>query len=381
MSLFAVISCGFVVFGIGFGLSAVLANATFLADVPNARSSHHHVTSRGGGIAVLAGWFVGLLAAGVAGLIPGGLMPAWPDAARVFVMVVLVLLAGLGGVLDDRYAMSPLFKFSVQLILAVFFVLGVGVIETVPVPFVGFVMIGWLGFPLTVFWIVAVMNVVNFMDGINGIAGACTALTLLVIAVLAAAMGQPLIMIPALLLSWAIVSFLPQNLLAGNLFMGDGGSQAIGFAIAGFAVLLDGGTGLPVQTSIVTVPIILSPFIADVAFTLVHRANRSKKLTEAHREHIYQILTRSGWSHAETVGWYLGAVTLAGAVALVSTHLGATGQWGIVLVVFAVEFLVLHLVFSRFATIAGLFEHNTLDQKTSQYPTQVSSPPLDHAAE
>ncbi len=381
MSLFAVISCGLVAFGTGFGLSAVLANATFLADVPNGRSSHHRVTSRGGGIAILAAWLAGLLAASVAGLIHGGFMPGDPGATRGLAMVVLVLLAGLGGVIDDRYAMPPLFKFSVQLITAVFFALGVGVFETIPVPFAGLVEIGWLGFPITVFWVVAVMNVVNFMDGINAIAGACTALMLLLIAGLAAATGQNLVMIPALLLSWAIVSFLPQNLLAGNLFMGDGGSQAIGFAIAGFAVLLDGTNALPVQTSLVTVPLILSPFIADVAYTLVHRAKRGKKLTEAHREHIYQILTRSGWSHAETAGWYLGAVTLAGAASIVAMRLGAAGQWGVVLVVFAVEFLIFHLVFRRFAGIAGLFETTTVKQATSGDATKASQSPLGHAAE
>ena len=71
------------------------------------------------------------------------------------------------GLFDDIYGLKPRLKFVGQLFIAVLFVSMIGSVNSVPLPFFGMTNIGVLGFPLTIFWIVAFMNAYNFMDGAN----------------------------------------------------------------------------------------------------------------------------------------------------------------------------------------------------------------------
>jgi UDP-N-acetylmuramyl pentapeptide phosphotransferase/UDP-N-acetylglucosamine-1-phosphate transferase len=126
-------------------------------------------------------------------------------------------------------------------------------------------------------------------------------------------------------------------------FLGDCGSQFYGFVLA--VVALHAGDGPPEQRFPWIASLILfSPFIYDVAYTLVRRIRRGERLTEAHRTHLYQRLMVAGWTHGQTlklnIAVYLGAMLLAWAYAASNHHgiwqLGVLAATGCLLAAYTV---------------------------------------------
>ena len=163
----------------------VMARA-FLLDQPNLRSSHTQVTPRSGGLAIITGWFAGMV-----------LLIAFAKSAEhslvIFKFCSLGVLAFLIGLADDRFKLSPVLKFSGQIAVAVLFVWLMGALAAFPVPFLGSVSLGWLGPLVTVLWIVGLMNAFNFMDGVNGIAGVVASLVLCALIAAGIASDQALV--------------------------------------------------------------------------------------------------------------------------------------------------------------------------------------------
>lgn len=143
------------------------------------------------------------------------------------------------------------------------------------------------GIILSALIILGMMNVVNFMDGINGLVGRFGQFTALAITASTASFAGWETLIPLLaVLYGAIEGFLTFN-TKGETFMGDCGSQPLGLYIGLLGIHL---CSIPVNYTLPLVGflIIVSPFIYDVAFTLVRRLATGKNLFEAHRDHLYQ---------------------------------------------------------------------------------------------
>ncbi len=289
-----------------------------LPDRPNARSSHAHVTPRSGGLAIVGGWAAGmLLTAGFAG---ASLMisPALAFASLVAASFLL-------GLADDRYNLRAAYKFLGQVAVAVLFVAIFGGLKAAPLPLLGMIELGVWGAPLAVFWIVAFMNAFNFMDGVNGIAAACGAFALAALAVASAFGGALFWSLATGLGAAALLAFLPINTPKGRLFMGDNGSQAVGFLIAASAVGAANASDEAVGA--LFAPVVMLPFLFDVAFTLVHRAARGENILDAHREHLYQLCARSGLSHISVTAIFLSLTALSTAVAFLMLRMSPGAQW------------------------------------------------------
>ena len=290
----------------------------FLPDLPNARSSHRRVTPRSGGVAIFIGWSIAV-----------ALLAFQADAieARRTLIVICALAGGamILGLADDRYSPTTALKFAGQLACASVFVLLAGPLELTPTPFIGAIDLGPWAVLLTIFWIVAFMNAFNFMDGANGIAAltamvACAAFTLA-----AAALGALAESLLALTLMFAIAGFLRENFPHGRLFMGDGGSQCIGFALAALGVSAANATNGAL--SALFVPTLMMPFLFDVAFTLAHRAKHGERLWNAHREHLYQLLMREGASHVAVAAIYFALAAFSAMAAIWMLRLSPDWQW------------------------------------------------------
>lgn len=299
-------------------LSRLAILNVWLPDRPNGRSSHFEVTPRSGGIAIFAAW---LAATAVAVAFSG--YAALRDEALIFApLAAAVFLLGFA---DDARSMRAMHKLAGQFALAIVFVLVYGPLVAAPAPFGGMETLGVLAAPITIFWIVGFMNAFNFMDGVNGIASACAAFALAAFAVAAAVMGAPFWSLSAGLLAITLVGFLPLNFPRARLFMGDNGSQLVGFFIAAAAVGAANNSGGAV--SALFIPVAMTPFILDVSFTLAHRAVRGRNIVLAHREHVYQLLLRLGFSHAAVTSVYLGLTALSTLAATLMLRLPVEWQW------------------------------------------------------
>ncbi len=340
---------------LSFLAARFFARRGWLPDRPVARSSHKAPTPRTGGVAVIIGFLGPALALSI--VEPG----LWKFAALVFGAFAL-------GFADDARPLPAIVKLLGQTGLAALFVFLFGAVETIPAPFIGAVALGPAAAPLTAFWIVAFMNAYNFMDGANGLAATAAIFGLSALAVAIAASGAEASAAAAALMAVSVFGFLPLNFPKGRLFLGDGGSQSIGFAIAALAVFAAQAEAGPV--SALFAPTVFMPFLFDVAFTLAHRAARRRSLFEGHNEHLYQLLIRLGARHSSVTALYLALVALSALTAIFAGALPASWQF-IAPAGLAALFLAPALVLYRKADAAGLLAA----------PAPAAAIPLARAAE
>ena len=321
------------------------AHARRVLDHPNERSSHTNATPRNGGAAIMAGWMAGAFVISAF----AGDVDAAGKIARLAVCGVLAF--GLGYA-DDRLTFSPVWKLLGQVAIAALFTVLFAPLQSLPLPWFGEVAIpAAASAPLTIIWIVGFMNAFNFMDGANGMAGGAAAVGLAWFAIIASFAGAPALAVAALLLALSAAAFLPENLLRGKLFMGDNGSQALGFFIAAFAVL--GVNWTDGRLSALVIPVIFLPFLFDVAWTLVSRSLRKQNVLQAHREHFYQLMMRLGASHARVAIIYMSLISLSSAAAILMLTQPVTLHWMTPLVL-SLIFMIGAVAISRRAMRAGL---------------------------
>lgn len=265
-----------------------------LIDIPNHRSSHQIPTPRGGGIAIIISILLGLILTKV--FIPELNLPHplyWSA----------LLLVALTGFLDDKFSLPVHIRFSLHILAALLVIYHSGGLSRFPLPEPYSFSLGWINYPLTVFWIIAVMNIYNFLDGIDGYAASQTALAGLALAVLnPTGFGYT---IGGMLLV-ASLGFLKYNWHPAKIFMGDIGSATLGFLFATIPFYLD---GISSSLGIFSMGIFLWFFLSDGAFTIIKRLINGEKIWEAHRSHLYQQLVLSGLRHDQVV-WPIMLATL-----------------------------------------------------------------------
>jgi len=300
------------------GLFCVSVVATYLVlrlgilDEPNHRSSHDGPTPSTGGIAIVFTFAIGFTIVWIVS-----------DQARLSTIhlsgfAASALGIAMVGFLDDLKLLRTFkIKLGVQ-IAASFVLLAFGIVFTkMSLPLIGAFDLGWLGYPLTIFWVVALTNMFNFMDGLNGLAGGTAVTVAVFLCAVTFLEGSFFVYIFSYIMAAGAAGFLVFNFPRARLFMGDVGSQFIGFTFASLAVIaaeIDAS-----RTSFLVVPLLFFNFIFDTMFTFCRRLLRGENVTQAHRTHLYQLLNQLGWSHVQ-VSLFQYSVTATqgiGALALI----------------------------------------------------------------
>jgi UDP-GlcNAc:undecaprenyl-phosphate GlcNAc-1-phosphate transferase len=267
-------------------------------------------------------------------------------AERPFLGVILAALAIAAVALwDDVRALPARLRLAAQVGAALVAMAAGLVLTRLALPWVGVVELGWLGPPLTLFWIAGCTNAVNFMDGLDGLVGGTLVIACAALAAIAAHEGGWFVYAAALFLAAGFLGFLPFNLHPARIFMGDVGSQFAGFVLAVLAVAA--GRFDATQVSFLIVPLLLFGLLFDAAFTLARRALMGEPLGEGHRGHLYQMASRSGVPVRAVAAAHWGfALFHAGLAAL---FLALQAQWKplVVLPALAVQGLWLLFVLRR----------------------------------
>ncbi len=320
----------------GFAGAFAMARLRLLVDRPNERSSHAVPTPRGGGVGLVAGTLAGgaLVATGI----DGGVDGLWAIAAGA-------AIAAAAGLADDVRAQGPLVKFGAQFLAAGVAMAGGVLFDEVHVPGIGPVALGALAWPVTLLWFVGLTNAYNFMDGLDALAGSTGAVAAFYAGLFFAALGLGELSALAFVLAAACLGFLALNLPPARIFMGDVGSQFLGFAFAGLGVLAaNAGTD---GRLFWLVPILLMHVLFDTLFTAGRRLARGENVLAAHRTHLYQRLNQSGASHGRVAALLASMASLQGACAfLLGLSVAAA-----LLVPFAVQAVYAWWVFSRRARV------------------------------
>jgi UDP-N-acetylmuramyl pentapeptide phosphotransferase/UDP-N-acetylglucosamine-1-phosphate transferase len=293
------------------GAMTALARRRQWLDRPNDRSLHTQPTPRLGGIGIVAG-------VGVAGA--AGELVAAPPA---FPWPLLLIGAGVAAVslIDDLRGLPPALRFGVHLAAAGAALLVYGAVDAVALGPGGAIALGWLAAPLTALWIVGFVNAFNFMDGIDGIAGGQAVVAGLAWLVIGSTTGQPTPAALGAAVAAAALGFLVHNWSPARTFMGDVGSAFLGFLLATAPLLTRSRPACAVPAVLV-----VWPFVFDTTVTLLRRLSRGENVFAAHRTHLYQRLTQSGWPHARVAALYM-ALAAGGAVLAVPIARGAISAW------------------------------------------------------
>ena len=268
-------------------------------DRPNARSLHEGAVPRMGGLVV-----VGITVA-IGLLLPTG-------------FALLLALAGglmLLGAIDDRRGLPVAVRLLGHLAAAA--AAAELLLPAAPVWV-------WLVVVLALAW---AMNLYNFMDGADGLAGTMTVFGFGAYALAAMAADATGLALLAACAAGSALGFVPHNWAPARVFMGDAGSVPLG--------LLAGGLGLagwsegawPAWFPL----LVFSPFVVDASVTLVRRALRGERIWQAHREHLYQRMVRSGFGHARTATMWASAMAAAAASAVAGLSLQKSAQFGLLL--------------------------------------------------
>src|SRR4051812_45849699 len=170
----------------------------------------------------------------------------------------------------------------------------------------------WVGIPLSVAWIVAIMNMVNFLDGLDGLAAGVCAISAGTFCVIALSLGKPDAAIASAIVVGATVGFLRHNFYPARIFMGDSGAMLLGFTLATLSV-----EGLLKTASIVSLflPLaVLAVPIVDTTFVVAKRLKHGLPVYERDTSHLHHRFLNIGYSQRRAVlTIYVWCGTLAAA--------------------------------------------------------------------
>jgi UDP-GlcNAc:undecaprenyl-phosphate GlcNAc-1-phosphate transferase len=234
------------------------------------------------------------------------------------------------GFLDDIYQLPPLVKLAGQT-AAAFIAMGFGVtIEYLTNPFAGIVGLGYFSYPLTWLWIVGIVNAVNLIDGLDGLAAGVTGIAALTRGVVAYQQGAAMVFVLAMVTLIAVTGFLPYNFHPARTFMGDGGSNFLGFMLACLSVM--GAAKGPALFSIFIPVVILGIPIFDTFFAIIRRFYNKTSILQPDKNHLHHRLMAMGFDHRKSVLVIYGISGVFGLMAIMLSIAG-TPQGSLILAV------------------------------------------------
>ena len=311
-----------------------------LVTEPSGQRWHAQATPTFGGVGIFAGFAAGVLIAIAAGAVEGT-----SELYGVLGGCALLFAAGLA---DDIFTLKPVAKLAAQFGAAALVLASGLTVEIVGNDILATV--------LGLVWLVGITNAFNLLDNMDGLAATLAAVSCAVLAVDAIARDSgELGLVIALALGGACLGFLPFNLRRGgraDVFMGDSGSQVIGFGLASLALASSWTTAGATLTSVVLPLLVLAIPILDTTLVTVRRTLERRPVTQGGTDHSSHRLVYYGLSERQAVA----------ALALLAALLGATALAYNVLAnarVTAVGVLVSFVVLVQFASFLSDLEERS----------------------
>jgi UDP-GlcNAc:undecaprenyl-phosphate GlcNAc-1-phosphate transferase len=289
-------------------------------DDPGHRKIHDQPVALAGGLALLTGWIVPLLAGAVliaAVHLPRDRFgPVDPIVLQLFgygfsrrIAQLAAIFSGAAGMvllgwIDDRRELGAAKKFSGQVLIAAL-VAASGIRITL------FVDNALFSYGVTILWIVTVTNACNFMDNMNGLCAGLGLIATWCFAWTAAINGQYLVASIAFSACGALLGFLPFNFPKATAFLGDAGSHLVGYLLSILAILPHFYSRRAPDTLAVLKPLlILIVFLGDLVWVVTLRLQAGKPFYEGDTNHLSHRLVRRGFTRTRAVLliWLLSAI-------------------------------------------------------------------------
>jgi len=291
-----------------------LARRVGAIDFPGERSLHEAPTPRLGGLAILAA----VLAAGLIWL-------PWEAETRA-ILGGAVLIAAVG-FLDDVYDLGAGWKLLGQTVAVIVPVSAGVTVESFTFPFLGALDPGSvqlvdlpgggsvdLGDVGTVVGIVAAINAINLIDGVDGLAAGVCTISALTLAIIALSLERNAAGVLAALTAGASLGFLRHGFPPARTFMGDTGSNLLGFLLG--VVAVQGALKTNAVIAFFLPLIILTVPILDTGFVVAKRLKYRRPIYRADRNHFHHRMANIGFSQRRTLAYLYGWTLVMAALAL-----------------------------------------------------------------
>lgn len=292
-------------------------------DVPNDRRVNKKPMPRLGGIAVIAGFFVSTIYLVISMSIEGKIVlfaddQLWLKLVGFFVGIIIL---GITCFIDDTKGIHSLTKLAVQIVAALI-VVACGIrIENFEIPFLnGQAQLNIvLSYIITVCWIVGVTNAINLIDGLDGLSSGISLISCISLLIIFTLNGSPVIAVVLITaLGGAISGFLPYNFNPAKTFIGDTGSNFLGFSLAVISIL---GVAKTYTALVLIAPIIVLALpIFDTLFAIFRRIKNGKSLKavfKADKGHLHHRLMQKGYTQKQAVFMLYGITATFGMFAVV----------------------------------------------------------------
>ena len=330
-------------------------------DVPkDNRRVHDHPIPRMGGLAIFIGFVLSLIF-------------FVPMSTKVLGLLVgSVIIAVMGGV-DDIVSLNPWVKLAGQIVAALVAIRCGLVFDVISNPNIfaeeTYIEIGWLSVPLTMLWIVGCTNAVNLIDGLDGLAVGVSAISSLTMLIVSLFVSEPVVSIILAALTGACLGFMPYNLNPAKIFMGDVGSQLLGFVLSTASIM-----GLFKLHAIITffVPLLaLALPLADTIFAFFRRILHGQSPFKADKGHFHHRLLAMGLNQKQVVAVLYGISAVLGLLAV----LMAGDSMAVKIICLVAAFIIsLGIWLKVFKNNPNLREHHAEEHKAETAAESNTSP-------
>ena len=334
-------------------------------DVPrDNRRVHDHPIPRMGGLAIFIGFVLSLIF-------------FVPMSTKVLGLLVgSVIIAVMGGV-DDIVSLNPWVKLAGQIVAALVAICCGLVFDVISNPNIfaeeTYIEIGWLSIPLTMLWIVGCTNAVNLIDGLDGLAVGVSAISSMTMLIVSLFVSEPVVSIILAALTGACLGFMPYNLNPAKIFMGDVGSQLLGFVLSTASIM-----GLFKLHAIITffVPLLaLALPLADTIFAFFRRILHGQSPFKADKGHFHHRLLAMGLNQKQVVAVLYGISAVLGLLAV----LMAGDSMAVKIICLVAAFIIsLGIWLKVFKNNPNLREHHAEEHK-AETPAESNTTPQEKA--
>lgn len=323
-----------------------------LVDRPNERKLHQGAIPLVGGISIyltlmLALWF----------------KPNLLTSSDIYVLCASILV--IMGAIDDKYDVDYRIRLVVQILISCTMIFGAGLsLKSLGgLAFGQEIVLGPLGYIVTVFAVLGAINAFNMVDGIDGLLGGLSLVTFGGLAYLNYIDEQLLLARFCLLMMIVVIPYVVLNLgfpfgTRRKVFMGDAGSMLIGFTV--IWVLLQGTQGPKAQMNPVTALWLIGIPLMDMTCIMVRRIRKGVSPFRPDREHLHHICLRAGLSSLQALVVICGTAALL-AIVGIALEYGSAPEW-VSLLLFALVFVLYYHLLNNIWRILARIKPKTASE-------------------
>ena len=325
------------IIGITFAFALALTPVTIklahkfnLVDIPSDnRRIHKKPMPRIGGVAIVVSMFLGFL---IYYIFTKNIESIALDK-KFFGYAIGAFIIALMGIIDDIFNLRARYKFFFQLAAGiVIYAFGIRITGfKIPFIYTDIINFEWIDFPVTLTWVIGITNAVNLIDGLDGLAAGISSIsaTALLIIFIATSASLDAIIITAVLVG-ATLGFLPYNFNPAKTFMGDVGSNFLGFTLSIVSIL---GFAKGYTIIAILIPILaLGVPIFDTLFAMVRRFVKGQPMLKPDGAHVHHRLLKRGLNQRQAV---LLLYAITSALCILSVVMISADIWKLLLLILA----------------------------------------------